>query len=286
MIRWTRCDINKVFMKLLKGRIIAGKILKKVKTEIRQNDSRPGLAVILIGDDEASKIYANLKKKAAGKVGINFYLYKFSERINEADIIRKINDLNVDKKASGIIVQLPLPKKFQTQKIIKAINPKKDADGFFGKNKLQPVFPRAIVKLIENNGQKLVGKKAVILTNSKIFGGAMANMLKQKKIKSEYLILKNKSLQYSSILKRTEKADILISAIGKPRFVKADMVKKGAIVIDGGITKRGKKVLGDVDFDSVKNKASYITPVPGGVGPVTIACLLENVYILSEKQSN
>lgn len=264
-------------MKLLKGKTISQKILQDLKKRIHKEKANPGLAVVLVGKDKASEIYVNLKGKAARKIGMNFTVYKFSEKAKESGIIKKIKELNADKKVSGIIVQLPLPKKFRTQKILDAIAPRKDADGFSAKSYLDPVFPKAILKLIESCGRKLLGKKAIIIANSDKFGKIMVSAAKNKKITGEYILAKN----IKKNLQKIQKADVVISAAGKPGLIKGDMLKKGVIVIDGGITKIGKKVLGDIDPKSVKFKASYLSPVPGGVGPVTIACLLENVYLSS-----
>ncbi|MFA4817933.1 MAG: bifunctional 5,10-methylenetetrahydrofolate dehydrogenase/5,10-methenyltetrahydrofolate cyclohydrolase [Parcubacteria group bacterium] len=286
-------------MKLLRGKRIAGKILADLKKAIKKENNRPGLAVILIGENKASGVYVGLKKKAAKEIGINFSLHKFKEFEKEAVIIGKIKELNENKKIHGIIVQLPLPKNFSTQKIINTISLAKDADGFSAQGgpaegwhpkvdklcsknytKTLPVFPHAIILLIESSKQKLQGKRAIVIANSKKFGETMTAALKREKIRGEYILYKN----YKKCLPAIGRADILISAVGKPGFLKGDMVKKGVIIIDGGITKIGKKVLGDVDLKSVKNKVSYISPVPGGVGPVTIACLLENVYLLAPKK--
>jgi len=271
-------------MRLLKGKKIADKILGDLKRAIKRENLKPGLAVVLVGENKASKVYVGLKKKAAQKAGIDFYVYKFKESGKESDVVGKIKKLDKDKKIHGIIVQLPLPKKFNMQKIINTISLAKDADGFHpknlqkfiaGKKSIQPVFPKAIMKMIA----AVPKTRAVVISNSKIFGETMTAALKQKGIVGQYILHKN----YKKSLPAVRRTDILISAIGKPGLIKGEMVKKGAIIIDGGITKIGKKVLGDADFQSVKNKASYLSPVPGGVGPVTIACLLENVYLLSKK---
>lgn len=275
-------------MKLIRGEKISEKILKNLKNRMKKEKANPGLAVILVGKNSASEIYVRLKEMAAQNVGIRFYLYKFSEKTKEADIIKKIKTLNSDKKISGIIVQLPLPQKFNTQKIINAIDPKKDADGFHPRNlKLfleggavtYPVFPQAIMKMIASVPGAELRKKAVVVAKSKKFGETMKAALQQKEIRTKYVLAK----ELSKNIQETKKADIVVTAVGKPGLIKGGMIKEGAIIIDGGIVKKGKKVLGDVDFESVKNKASFISPVPGGVGPVTIACLLENVYLLSKK---
>lgn len=266
-------------MKLLEGKIIADKILRDIKEKIKLQRLKPGLAVVLIGQNEASEIYVALKKKAAENVGINFFLHRFSQEAEENKIMGKIKELNNDEKVSGIIVQLPLPKNFNTQKIMDAIAPEKDADGFSNQSKVPPVFPNAIMQLIRSSEQNLSGKSVVVVDNSKEFGETMIGMLEKKKIKSQYF-LASKLKNNLSLIKN---ADIVITAVGKPKLISGNMIKKGAIVIDGGISKIDGKVVGDVDFESVKNVARYISPVPGGVGPVTIACLLENVNQLSKK---
>lgn len=284
------------FMKLLKGKKISERILKKLEKTIKKEKLKPALAVILVGDNKASEIYVRLKKKAAERIGIGFHLFKFGEKEKENTILKKISELSKNKNISGIIVQLPLPKKFNTQKIINSINSQKDVDGFsaksgstFGGHSLegftgyQPVFPRAIIKLLEAvpSAQLSEACRVLVLANSRKFGKVMELALKNKNIKCKYILKK----EMDKSLVEIKKSDIIISAVGQPGLIRGEMIKKGAIIIDGGITKIGGKVLGDADFESVKNKASFITPVPGGVGPVTIACLLENVYIASKKQS-
>jgi methylenetetrahydrofolate dehydrogenase (NADP+)/methenyltetrahydrofolate cyclohydrolase len=258
-------------MKLLEGKGVAEKMLRDLKKKIAKSKTKPGLAVILVGNNKASELYVSLKARAAGEIGMDFWLLKFSAKDTEKDILQAIRELNQDKNIHGIIVQLPLPAKLDTQRIINAIDLKKDADGFSSVN---PVFPQAIVKLIEASGENVIGRKAVVIANSDKFGKVMTAALKIKKIKAEYVLISNIKSQISNI----KEADIIVTAVGKSKFIKGTMIKKGAIVIDGGITKRGKKVLGDVDFQSVKKIAGFLSPVPGGVGPVTVACLLNNVF--------
>jgi methylenetetrahydrofolate dehydrogenase (NADP+)/methenyltetrahydrofolate cyclohydrolase len=265
-------------MQLLEGKKIADEILRDIKEKIKLQRLKPGLAVVLIGQNEASEIYVALKQKAAEAIGINFFLYRFSEEAEGNKIIEKIQELNRDKNISGIIVQLPLPKKLSTQKIMDAIAPEKDADGFSEQSKVSPVFPNAILQLIKSSGQDLLGKNAVVIANSKEFGETMNKVLENEKIKSRYILAKN----IKNSLALIKNADIVITAVGKPKLISGNMIKEGAIIIDGGISKIGEKVMGDVDFESVKNIAGYLSPVPGGVGPMTIACLLENVYKLSK----
>ncbi|MEK7598233.1 MAG: bifunctional 5,10-methylenetetrahydrofolate dehydrogenase/5,10-methenyltetrahydrofolate cyclohydrolase [Patescibacteria group bacterium] len=283
-------------MKLLEGKKISERILKKLENRIKKEKLKPALAVILVGDDKASEIYVKLKKKSAERIGIRFRLFRFEKNENENTIMKKLSDLNKNKNVSGIIVQLPLPKKFSTQKIINSIDPKKDVDGFSAKNGsafgghplksftgFQPVFPHAIIKLLKAVPRAELSEryKAVALVNSKKFGEVMVAALAKKKIKAGYIFYKELK-KNPKVLKQ---ADIIISACGRPGFIKGKMVKAGVIIIDGGITKRGERVLGDADRQSLEEIVGYLSPVPGGVGPVTIACLLENVYIASKKQS-
>lgn len=275
-------------MKLLEGKKIADGILEGIKKDIEKAENKPFLAVLLVGEDEASKIYTSLKGKAAEKIGIGFELFYFEESVLEEEIIGKIEELNQDDKISGIIVQLPLPLKFNTQKIVTSVDPSKDVDGFHpenielflkGRERFFPVFPQAIMKIVESSGEDLSGKKAIIVANSKLFGEMMVKSLESKKVKAEYIFKKD---ILSSIGKLRE-ADILVSAIGVKNAIQGEMIKMGAIVVDGGIVKEGRKIFGDVDFKSVKERDGFLTPVPGGVGPVTIACLLKNVYLASKQ---
>lgn len=272
-------------IKLLEGKRIKAGILKDLKHKIAKLKSKPGLAVILVGNNKASELYVSLKAKAAGEVGMDFWLLRFSARDSEKDILRAIRDLNQDKNIHGIIVQLPLPAKLDTQKIINAVAPQKDADGFHPENikkflsnrsGVWPVFPQAIIKLVEASGKKIINKKGIIIANSNSFGKVMVAALDRKKVSAEY-ILSSKLKAQSSKLKT---ADLIVTAMGRAEVLKGEMLKKGAIIIDGGITKKGKKVLGDADFSSVTQVAGALSPVPGGVGPVTVACLLNNVFEL------
>ncbi|PIP26107.1 MAG: bifunctional 5,10-methylene-tetrahydrofolate dehydrogenase/5,10-methylene-tetrahydrofolate cyclohydrolase [Candidatus Moranbacteria bacterium CG_4_9_14_3_um_filter_40_7] len=277
-------------MKLLKGKKIADKILTVLEKKIKKLFQKPCLAVILVGNDLASDLYIRLKKKAAKKIGIKFQLFRFSVKVKEVEIIQKIKKLNADKKISGIIVQLPLPGNLNTQRIINALDPRKDVDGFHPENiklflekqaRFFPVFPQAIMEILKSSRAKLKGKKSLVIANSKIFGETMVVALENKRIKASYFLfkeLKNKR----DLIKKTE---IIVSAIGCPGFLRGEMLKKGALVVDGGITKKEKKILGDIDYSSAKKIVSFLTPVPGGVGPVTIACLLRNTYKAAEEAS-
>lgn len=265
-------------MHLLYGKPVAEKILTHLKDEIFLQCEKPGLAVVLVGNNQASKIYVSLKEKTAKEVGINFFRFDLDEKTPEQEILTLIEKLNNDNKVNGIIVQLPLPAELDTQKIISSIDPKKDADGFSGE--LIPVFPHAILRLMESSEQILDGKKAVVIANSELFGSAMVTMLCEKNILAEYLLAGD----ISSNLGKIKSADIVVSAVGSPGLLRPEMFADGAIIIDGGIEKVGERVVGDVLIASDKAFKGYIAPVPGGVGPVTIACLLENVYLAFKAQ--
>jgi methylenetetrahydrofolate dehydrogenase (NADP+)/methenyltetrahydrofolate cyclohydrolase len=276
-------------MKLLYGKPVAEKILSRLKSDIVLCDQKPGLAVILVGDDKASHIYVNLKEKKAHEIGMNFFRHDFSQNSDQSEILNCIKKLNADTAVHGIIVQLPLPEGFETQKIINSINPEKDADGFHPANAelflqgvvgISPVFPRAIMYAIESSEEILSGKRGIVVANSEDFGGIMCAMLESKKITSQYVLAENLSSNNDLI----KNADIVVSAMGAPGLLKGEMFKNGAIIVDGGIEEVGNKVLGDVDFASTQALSGYITPVPGGVGPLTIACLLENTLLAFKAQ--
>ncbi len=270
-------------MKLLYGKPVADEILTRLKADIAGHEEKPGLAVILIGEDKASQLYVNLKEKAAKQIGVEFCKYLIPEITAESDVLKLVDLLNQDENIQGIIVQLPLPAGFDTEKIIRSIDSQKDADGFHPENakqflqgagKVWPVFPSAILRLIESSREELAGKKAVIAANSEEFGEMMQEALRRSGISAGYVLAK----AVPSNLGQIQAADIVVSAVGAPGLLKGGMFKEGAIIIDGGIKQVGKKIVGDVDFASTEGKDGFLTPVPGGVGPVTIACLLENVY--------
>ena len=277
-------------MKLLYGKPIADNILERLKSEIAGSEKKPGLAVILAGNDEASRLYVSLKEKAAREIGIEFFKHDFPDDVSEAEILSLINKLNSDEKVHGIIVQLPLPKGINSNKIISKITPKKDVDGFHrknvecfisGKQHIKPVFPSAIMLLAESSGQDLRNKKAVVVANSDEFGRVMVAALSQKGALVEYFL----STEIASNVDKILGADILVSAVGSKKLINGKILKNGVIIIDGGIEKEEGKVVGDVDFASTEGKSGFITPDPGGVGPVTIACLLENVYLAFKAQT-
>lgn len=267
---------NKLKGKKIDGRILAENIKDEVTKEIFELGYRPNLAIILIGNRSDSELYVKLKEQEAKKVGIDTHLYKCTSKTSEEEILSMINHLNNDELIDGILIQLPLPEGFNTDKIIKAINPNKDVDGFHPDNKtiLSPVH-QTIFEMLASVDYELQDKKTVIISNSDIFGKSLAKLLKKEKA-----IVKIAGINDKNLIKKTSEADLLISAVGKPHFIKKEMVKKDAVVIDIGITKKDTLVFGDVDYDDVYDKASYITPVPGGVGPMTIAVLFRNTLKL------
>lgn len=270
--------------KLIDGHLIA----TKVKDDVCQNiynltknlDQRPGLAIILVGENKESQLYVSIKEKEAKRVGIDTHLYHLDHDIDETKLIEVINFLNQDAVIDGILVQLPLPSQFNTNKITQAIKPEKDVDGFHPQHPnfiISPVIAAVQASIeatdLSNKQKSDFNKKlkASIFTNSDVFTKELQGFL----IKNQYEILDSEN---------SSQADLIISAVGKPKSIKAKDIKKGAVLIDIGITKKENKVFGDIDFDSVKNKASYLTPVPGGIGPMTIAFLFKNVWEIYKRK--
>tara|TARA_B100000674_G_scaffold477065_1_gene471954 strand:+ start:320 stop:1162 length:843 start_codon:yes stop_codon:yes gene_type:complete len=269
---------------IIDGKKIAAELreeLKKKIIEFKANyKSIPGLTVILIGEDPASKIYVKNKQKHAKDIGINSEIIKYQESVDEKTVLDKISKLNNDKKISGILVQLPLPKHINKKKIIDAITPEKDVDGFHpvnvgnlssGYEGKVPCTPLGCYLLLRKVEKDLKGKHAVIIGRSNLNGKPMAQLLLKENCTVTITHSKTKDLK-----NECKRADIIIAAVGQPKLVKGDWVKKGAIVIDVGINKTANGLVGDVDFKEVSKVAKAITPVPGGVGPMTIACLLSN----------
>ena len=255
--------------------------IKKEVLKIKESKNKvPGLTVILIGNYTPSQIYVKNKEKNSKEVGMNSNVIKYSDDVTEKEILDKIKQLNNDQNISGILVQLPLPKQINKEKIINAIHPSKDVDGFnpvnvgnlsSGYQGLVPCTPMGCLMLIKKVEKNLSGKHAVIIGRSNLNGKPMAQLLLKENCTVTIVHSKTKNLQQECL-----KADILVAAVGVPNLVKKDWVKKDAIVIDVGINKLNDKIVGDVEFDQVKDIAKAITPVPGGVGPMTIACLLKN----------
>lgn len=270
---------------IIDGNKIAQEIRDSIRTEaaiLKENKGIiPGLAVIMVGEDPASKVYVARKAKACMEVGFLSRQHKLPADTTEASLLQLINELNADSLIHGILVQLPLPKHITTDKIIAAIDPRKDVDGFHpynigslltGSPLFVPCTPRGIMELISRTGISLSGKEAVVVGRSNIVGKPMALLLLAQH--ATVTICHSKTKDLAAV---TSRADILIAAVGKAQMITSDMVKDGAIVIDVGVNRLDNgKLAGDVDFAEVAKKASYITPVPGGVGPMTIAMLMKN----------
>lgn len=266
---------------LINGKQTATDIEEKLKQTIADFPSAPQLAIILVGNDEPSLIYVRNKQKAAAKIGLLSQLYHLDENISETELLKIIQQLNEDGSVNGIIVQLPLPKHLNTNRIINAISPLKDVDGFHPyntgllQNNEKPYFiaatPLSIMKLIKTIVPELTGKNVVLIGASLIVGRPLATLLL-----NQNCTVTITHAQTQNIKELTSKADILVAACGVAKLVKADWIKENSILIDVGINRDNGKLCGDIDFDDVKNKALAITPVPGGVGPMTIAMLLSN----------
>lgn len=279
--------------KIIDGKLISDQIKKEIAAEVADmidhGKPAPHLAAVIVGEDGASKTYVASKEKACHSVGMTSSVYRLPERTTEQELLDMVKFLNEDPEIDGYIIQLPLPKHIDEDKIINAIKPSKDVDGFTSINvgRLQlglpcfvPATPNGIMELIKRSGIETVGKDVVVLGRSNIVGTPMAVLMSRKGIDSTVTLCHSRTKNLAEICRR---ADILVAAIGKQGFVTADMVKPGATVIDVGIHRiddpespKGYKILGDVDYDEVYKVAGKITPVPGGVGPMTIVSLLQN----------
>ena len=268
-------------MELLDGKELSSKIRGEIKQEVKACLIRPSLAVIQIGNDEASNVYIKNKEKACSEVGIYFRHFKFDDQTPELTIINKIKELNNDEYVNGIIVQLPIPEKYNEKRILNSIINSKDIDGLTdintgrlvnGKKTLVPCTPLGIVTMLKEYGIELAGKDVCIIGRSKLVGRPLLSLLLNED--ATVTICHSKTENLSD---KTKNADIVVVAAGSPGLLTADMIKDGAVVVDVGINRVDDKLVGDVKFDEVSKKASYITPVPGGVGPMTIAMLLSNV---------
>lgn len=279
--------------KLIDGKALAQQVRDRLAREsaelFAQESIKPGLATILVGDDPASHVYVRNKQKACELAGIYVDDHKLPARTTQVELLTLIEQKNADPKIHGILVQLPLPKHIDSKVILEAVSPLKDADGFHPYNfgrlvEGHPVFeactPKGVIKMIESNGITIEGKRAVVLGRSNIVGKPLALMLLQRN--ATVTICHSKTKDLPAVCRE---ADLLLVAIGKAKFVTTDMVREGAVVIDVGMNKTSEgKLCGDVDFDAVIQKAGWISPVPGGVGPMTIAMLLENT-VESAKRS-
>ncbi|MDD5023097.1 MAG: bifunctional 5,10-methylenetetrahydrofolate dehydrogenase/5,10-methenyltetrahydrofolate cyclohydrolase [Candidatus ainarchaeum sp.] len=274
---------------ILDGKKVSEKILTDLKKRIIEKKLAPKLVIITIGKDDASEVYVRKKLESAEKIGITAKQIKFTEESSEQEILNEIDKLNKDKNVDGFIVQLPVPKHINANKLLEKIAPEKDVDGFHpinvGKlflgisedNDMLPATPFGIMKMIEYYKIKVEGKNAVVVGRSNIVGKPIASLLLNKNATVSITHSKTKNLE-----EYTKKADIIVVAVGKPKIITAEMVKEGAYIIDVGMNKINGKNVGDVDFENVIKKA-HCSPVPGGVGPLTVAMLMYNTVKASEK---
>ncbi len=271
--------------KILDGKAVSQRVKNALKDEtekfVEKYGIRPGLAVVIVGDDPASRVYVNSKKKACAEIGYYSEEHALPESTTEGELLSLVEKLNGDEKIHGILVQLPLPKHIDEEKIINAINPKKDVDAFhpvnvgkimIGNFDFLPCTPAGVMELINEAGIDLTGKNCVVVGRSNIVGKPQAMLLLHKNATVTICHSKTKNIK-----EITKNADVLVAAVGRAQMFDGDYIKDGAVVIDVGMNRlENKKLVGDVDFESAAKKASYITPVPGGVGPMTIAMLMKN----------
>ena len=289
-------------MQLLDGKKVSDDIKNEITAEVQKMKEKgekvPHLAAVIVGNDDASLTYVGSKVKACERVGFESTLVKMPSTTSETELLKKIQQLNEDDNIDGFIVQLPLPDQIDTQKVLMAIDPKKDVDGFhpenFGKMALDmstfiPATPFGILELLERYGVETKGKHTVVIGRSHIVGRPMSILMGRKGFPGNSTVTLTHSYT-KNIAQITTQADIIITALGVPNYLKAEMVKDDAVVIDVGITRvnddseKGYRITGDVDFEFVSKKASFITPVPGGVGPMTIAMLLKNTLLAREQK--
>ncbi|MGB0756937.1 MAG: bifunctional 5,10-methylenetetrahydrofolate dehydrogenase/5,10-methenyltetrahydrofolate cyclohydrolase [Patescibacteria group bacterium] len=270
---------------ILNGRTLASEIQQDLRQYIVEHDATPSLAVVLVGDDPASHLYVSLKQKAAHKVGIDVSIYKLPNTSSQEEIIKTIDWLNQDDQIDGILVQLPLPDGIDENEVIDKIDPGKDADGFHPKNleklydnstDLRPAPAEAVVRLIVSSELFRANSTAVVIANHDIFYKPIKHALDEYHCDTHFVGPDEKENLYELLTK----ADIVVVAVGRANFITGSYLKEDAIVIDVGTNKKNGKTVGDVDVDSVQNIAGALSPVPGGVGPMTIACLLQNVVTL------
>lgn len=277
--------------KIINGRELAAKIRRDLQEKIAKLRAEkgivPGLAVILVGDNPAQRIYVEQKRKASAEVGIYSEVYYLNENVAQAELLALIEELNANSRIHGILVQLPLPKKIDENIILSHILPEKDVDGYhplnlgkltFGCADFIPCTPAGIITLLKETKIELIGKQAVVVGSSNVVGKPTALMLL-----AEHATVTICHIYTTNLVDYTRQADILVVAIGKPNYITGDMIKPGAVVIDVGINQVNNKVVGDVEFVSASQIAGYITPVPGGVGPMTIAMLLKNTFYAATK---
>jgi len=276
--------------KILDGKACSAQIraalASEIKTIISKVERPPCLAVIWVGKNPASATYVKAKGKACEKIGMDFQLHHLPETVTEKELVALIHSLNKNHNVDALLVQLPLPKQISEESVVSAISPEKDADGFhpynlgrliMGKPTFIPCTPAGILELLQKNGIETTGKEVVIVGRSNIVGKPLAVLLMQKALGNATVTVCHTATR--DLVFHTKRADILIVAAGKPKMIKADMVKKGVIVIDVGIHRTEQGLCGDVDFEEVEPKTFAITPVPGGVGPMTVAMLLKNTVL-------
>lgn len=276
--------------KIIDGKAVSSAVKESVREEILRDGLDIGLAVVIVGNNQASRVYVNNKKKACEVCGIKSYEYALPEETTEEQLLELVDTLNGDSKINGILVQLPLPKQINEEKIIERISPLKDVDAFhavnvgkimIGNYAFLPCTPAGVMELIHSTGVDVCGKNCVVIGRSNIVGKPMAMLLLHEN--ATVTICHSKTQNLAEIC---SKADILVSAVGRADFVTADMVKEGAVVIDVGMNRNAEgKLCGDVKFDECAEKAGWITPVPGGVGPMTIAMLMKNTVMAKRIQS-
>lgn len=268
-------------MNILDGKLVSKKIQEEIKKEVSALSKKPCLLVILVGDDQASQIYVSSKEKACKRVGMESKTIVLEENISQKELIKIIQKANEDKNINGILVQLPLPNHMNTKAVVGAIDPIKDVDGLhavnqgkimLGESGIVPCTPKGVIRLLDEYHVDLTGKNAIVIGRSILVGAPLAQLLLHKNATVTIAHSKTKNLK-----ELCANMDVIISAVGKPKMVTEDMVKEGAVIVDVGINRVLGTLVGDVDYLSVAPKTSRITPVPGGVGPMTIACLLENV---------
>lgn len=273
------------------GKNLAEKIYLKIASDVEKMSKKPTLAVIITDDNEAGKIYVRNKQRACDKTGINSLTIEMKSTLSENELLSKIEELNNNPDVDAILVQLPLPKHIDSEKILNAISPEKDADGFHYVNAGKmftgqmpdsiACTPKGIIRLLDEYKFNFEGKNAVVIGRSNIVGKPVAQLLTQRNATVTLCHSKTKNIDFY-----TKNADLIVVAIGKPKFLTGDMVKNGVTVIDVGISRIDGKLSGDVDFESVSPKAALITPVPGGVGPMTVAMLIQNTYDLAKIHQN
>ena len=277
-------------MNIIDGKAVSLAVKERVRDEIAEKNLKIGLAVVIVGNNQASRVYVNNKKKACEFCGITSYEYALPEETSEEQLLELVDTLNGDANINGILVQLPLPKQIDEKKIIEHISPNKDVDAFHAVNvgkimigdyAFLPCTPAGVMELIHSTGTEITGKECVVIGRSNIVGKPMAMLLLHEN--ATVTVCHSRTKDLAEVCRR---ADILVSAVGKAGFVTSDMVKEGAVVIDVGMNRNKEgKLCGDVDFENVKDKCSFITPVPGGVGPMTIAMLMENTLRAKKLQS-